>query len=108
MALEVQIPRDAVAAALAAVAELAGKPVAGRTASDLVVALAALGFEADLELPSGDVWIVVFRGRQWENQERLFNALAPHARGRVDVLARDGARWGYQFRDGLLVHEKAA
>jgi hypothetical protein len=108
MALDVRVARDAVESALAAVAALAGKQVAGHTAADLVVALATLGFEADLELPSGDVWIEVFRGGQWQDQERLFAALAPHVRGRVEVLARDGARWGYQFRDGLLLLEEAA
>jgi hypothetical protein len=109
MAIEVHIRHDEVQAALAAVAAL-GVPqaVAGHPIPNLVTALAALGFEADLDFPSGDIWIEVFRGRQWEDQERLFSALAPYAQGRVEVFARDGAHWGYLLRDGSLVHEKVA
>jgi hypothetical protein len=107
MAIDVQIPRDKVAAALSAVAALGvAHATAGHATAKLVAALATFGFEAGVELPRGDVWIDVFRGRYWGDQERLFAALAPHAQGRVEVFARDGACWGYVFRNGLLVHEE--
>jgi hypothetical protein len=110
MAIEVRIPQDTVAAARTAIAALTDEHEgsARTAAAQLVAALARLGFEADLELPSGDVWIEVFRGCHWGMQDRLFAALAPYAQGRVDVLACDGARWGYELRDGVLLHEEAA
>jgi hypothetical protein len=109
MAIEVQIPREAVEPALAATAALCGEQRAvGNATADLVAALATCGFEAEVDFHSGDVWIEVFRGRYWEAQEQLFAALAPYARGRVDVLARDGARWGYHLHGGSLEREAVA
>jgi hypothetical protein len=110
MAIEVRIPWDKVAAACTAVAALMDEyeGSAQTPGTQLVATLARLGFEADLEFPSGDVWIEVFRGRHWGVHERVFAALAPYAQGRVDVLARDGARWGYELRDGVLLHKEVA
>jgi hypothetical protein len=108
MAIELHIPRDKVEAALAAVAALAGEQAAGNASAALVATLATFGFEAEVDFPNGDVWIEVFRGRHWGTQEQLFSALAPYARGRVDVFARDDARWGYQLGEGSLVHDEVA
>ncbi len=109
VAMEVLILWDNVESALAAIAALGGEQVlAANAPADLVAALAKWGFEAEMELPRGDVWIEVFRGRCWQSQERLFAALAPYARGHVEVLALDDARWGYQLGDGLPAQDYAA
>jgi hypothetical protein len=109
MDIEVVIPASCVEAALIAIASLRDEQIPiGNAPANLIGALADWGFEAERDFRTGDVWIEVFRGRYWRQQEQLFGALAPYAQGEADVIARDGPRWRYQFGDGLLVHADAA
>jgi hypothetical protein len=109
MDIEVVISASNIQPALSAVMALHDEhaPV-GNASAHLIAALATWGFEAERDFRTGDVWIEVFRGRYWRQQERLFDALAPYAQGEVDVIARDGPRWCYRFGDALVAHDEAA
>jgi hypothetical protein len=107
--IEVLIPASKVESALSAIMALDGeKSPVGNASTNLIAALAGWGFEAERDFRTGNVWIEAFRGRYWRQQECMFNALAPYARGEADVIARGGPRWTYRFGDDLLVHNYAA
>jgi hypothetical protein len=109
MDIEVVIPASNVESALSAIVALHNEQMPmGNASASLIATLARWGFEAERDFRTGNVWIEVFRGRYWRQQERLFGALAPYAQGEVEVIARDGPRWRYRFGDELSGDARAA
>ena len=106
MAIDVVIPREQVQPALASLSALGEKQTSlGSGPADLVTALAAWRFEAEIDPPRGDVWIVAYRGHDWQDKEALFAALAPHARGEIVAIASGQAVWRHRLEDGYLLTE---
>jgi hypothetical protein len=58
----------------------------------------------------GGTYVEYFTGEKWGDDQVLYEAIAPFvADAGCDIRIRgeDGEQWGYDFREGKLIHMKA-